>query len=462
MLNPKQILALAMIAALPAAATAQKKALSVEEAVSLGLNNSPGLHASRMKLEAAAAKAKELAAGRLPSVKFGAGYVRLSDVPPFQVSLPLPAPFPSSFVVSPVFFNNYTTRLSVEQPLFTGFRLEAGTDSARFMEKSAGHDLEKDRAEYIFAVKSAYWALVRAKRLGAVIEENLAQVDAHLKDVQSFFDQGLLTRNEVLRVEVQRSSVEIMKIDAANAADIALTSLDTLIGLPQDTSVEPTSVPESAAAEAIAEEKSPGEQGVPASILATALAARPELLAAGSRIRAAEAGVKAARAGWYPQIVLSGNYYYNRPNSRLLPSQDKFYGTWDIGVSLSLDVWNWGRTKFQTEQAKAELAQVKDGLKLLEDQAVLDVTQSRLGTRPVQGKTEDLRSRRGSGRRKPPHHPGPIQAGAGPECGCPRCRSGSPSSPAEPDPGRHRFGPRNGPVRESPGALKVAVSDKGN
>jgi outer membrane protein TolC len=62
-----------------------------------------------------------------------------------------------------------------------------------------------------------------------------------------------------------------------------------------------------------------------------------------------------------------------------LPSRDKFYGTWDIGIAVSFDVWNWGQTKSQAEQAKAQLAQARDARKLLEDQAVLDVTQSRLG-----------------------------------------------------------------------------------
>jgi outer membrane protein TolC len=55
-----------------------------------------------------------------------------------------------------------------------------------------------------------------------------------------------------------------------------------------------------------------------------------------------------------------------------------FYGTWDVGIAVSFDVWNWGQTKSQAEQAKAQLAQARDARRLLEDQAVLDVTQSRL------------------------------------------------------------------------------------
>ena len=45
---------------------------------------------------------------------------------------------------------------------------------------------------------------------------------------------------------------------------------------------------------------------------------------------------------------------------------------------MSFDVWNWGQTKSQAEQAKAQLAQARDARKPLEDQAVLEITQSRL------------------------------------------------------------------------------------
>lgn len=356
-------------------ALAQKRPLSLDEAISAGLERSPALDASRMKLDASAAKTREVVAGRLPALRFGGGYTRLSQVPPFEVSLPV---FPNPIVVSQNYFNNWNLRLSVQQPVFTGFRLEAGTESARMLERSSAQDLEKDRSEFIFAVKSAYWGLARAREFDAVIEENIRQVGEHLKDVRAFFDQGLLTKNEVLRAELQLSNTEIMAIDARNAVEIALTSLNSLIGLPITTDLELTTSAESLVSRAPEPEGvAPGGAAAKA-LCDTALANRPELRSADFRIKASEAGVKAARAGWYPQVALAANYYYLRPNARLMPAQNKFYGTWDVGVAVSLDVWNWGLTRSQTEQAKSQLAQARDARKLLEDQAVLEVTQSRL------------------------------------------------------------------------------------
>lgn len=369
----RKIIALIAILTAPLAAVAQKRSLSLDEAVAAGLEASPALHASRAKADASSARAREVAALRLPAFKLGAGYTRLSEVPPFQVTLPIA---PQPIVVSQNYFNNWTLRLSAQQPLFTGFRLEAGAESARMLEASAGWDLTKDRAEFVFAVKSAYWNLARARELEAVVADTIAQVQAHLKDVQAFYEQGLLTRNEVLRAELQLSSTELMRIDARNASELARTALATLIGLPVESEIELSSSAESVASLAPADLG--GGETAGRSLLDEALAARPEIKASEFRIKASEAGLRSARSGWYPQVSLAGNYYYLRPNPRILPALDKFKGTWDVGIAVSFDVWNWGQTRNQTEQAKAQLAQARDARKLLEDQAVLDVTQSRL------------------------------------------------------------------------------------
>jgi outer membrane protein TolC len=360
----------AALLALPLAAVAQPRLLSLEEALAAGLEKNPGLQASRLELAAATARSREIAAGRLPSLKLGGGYTRLSEVPDFQVTLPIS---PDPIVVSQSYFNNFNLRLGIQQPLFTGFRLQAGERSARLLEAAAGQDLEKDRTELVFAVKAAYWGLARSREFEKVIDENVRQVGEHLKDVRAFSDQGLATRNDVLRAELELSNAEIMRIDARNAAEVALTALVSLIGLPLDADIDLTTSVESRASRIPA--KAGEGDGDP---IERALAQRPEIKSAEFRIKASEMGVKAVRSAFLPQVYLSGNYYYLRPNPRILPSLDRFKGTWDVGVSVSFDIWNWGQTKRQTEQAEARLGQAREARKALEDQAVLEVTQCRL------------------------------------------------------------------------------------
>ena len=93
-------------------------------------------------------------------------------------------------------------------------------------------------------------------------------------------------------------------------------------------------------------------------LVSTAVENRPEIKAADYRIKASEAGVTAAKSRWYPQISLVADYYYSRPNQRILPTQITFDGTWDAGINISLNVWDWLTTSHQTEQAQATLRKV--------------------------------------------------------------------------------------------------------
>lgn len=342
-----------------------KRTLTIEEAIKIGLENSKPLHISSMKVLAADARSSEVKAGRLPSLKLQAGYSRLSDIDPFAVKLPI-SPVPVT--ISPIVLNNYSTRLSLLQPLFTGFRLEKSAAAAGFSAEAASFEYSKDKVDLAFNIKNAYWNLYRALEVRRVIDENVEQVKAHLSDVQNMMSQGLVTKNEVLKVQVQLSSTELAQIDAANSVKLTLMQLNNLIGLPLDTEIAIASTIRAPSKEL----PSLGE------LVRQGLTTRSDLKAAEMRAQAGEASLAAAKGGWYPQVNLYGNYYYSRPNPRILPTRDEFKDTWDIGVSLSFDIWTWGTTKYQADQAEAALSQARDSFDHLKDAVALEVNQSYL------------------------------------------------------------------------------------
>ena len=111
-------------------------------------------------------------------------------------------------------------------------------------------------------------------------------------------------------------------------------------------------------------------------LLSNAFDKRGELKAADYRAKASESNVSIAKSRWYPEVSLYGNYYYNRPNQRVFPSKDAFKDTWDAGIMVSMDVWNWLATSHQTDQAEAGLAQSLDAVGMLKDGITLEVTQN--------------------------------------------------------------------------------------
>ena len=342
--------------------------LSIDQALQTGFDKSKGLHASLMKVQYADAKSSETNALLLPSLKFGGAYTRLSTVPSFEVNIPLPPPAPTHFVLAPAILDNYNLRLTVQQPLFTGWKVQSAVNAADFAAEASQKDYEKDKSDLVFNIKSAYWNLSKALELQKVVDENVEQIRAHAKDARSWEAQGLITNNEVLKVQVQLSEAQLRQIDAKNAVQLARIGLNNIIGIPLDTDVKLTSVLD----------HKPQEFAPLRDLVQQAYGRRSDVEAMKYRVKAGEEGVSLATSNWFPQIYLTGNYYINRPNQRFQPIIDQFKNTWDLGVGVSFDIWNWGATVHQTDQARAQLSQAQDGLSLLQDAITLDVTSNYL------------------------------------------------------------------------------------
>ena len=346
---------------------AQQRMLTVEESVRIGLENSKSLHASLMRSGYADAKASEASASLYPTVRVQAGYVKLSSVPEFRINLP-PGIVPGNAVVFPIILNNYSAKATLQQPLFTGWRLRSMADNASYQAEASHRDLDRDRAELVYDIKAAYWRLYQANETKRLADENVTRISAHLKDIDNLSKQGLATNNEVLKVRVQLSNATIIQSDAANAVQMAKLSFNSTLGIDLDTDVVPSSPLTSTQKDFPEVQK----------LLESAFARRPELQAMELRVKASDAGVTAAKGGWLPQIFLTGDYYYSRPNPRIFPARDEFKDSWDIGISLQFDLWNNLMTLHQTSAAKAQYEQTKDALATMKDGITLEVTQSYL------------------------------------------------------------------------------------
>ncbi len=341
----------------------ESRSLSLEESIQIGLKNSELIHSSQMKVNYAEARWSEVNTYRLPSLKLNASYTRLSEIEPFILTTPF-----GNFDIQPSIVNNYNIKLSLQQPIFTGFKLSSSSDIAEYSYEAQKQEYTKDEQLLIYDIKNAYWGLFKVTKVKNVVDENIGLIRAHLSDVKNFFENGISTKNDVLKVQVQLAEAQLRQIDADNGVKLAQSNLNNVIGLPLSTNVEVQT-------DVVMEDNITPDLD---QLTQEAIENRPELKAMDFRLKAGESGVTMAESGWYPQLYLAGNYYYARPNQRIFPAEDKFNGTWDVSVGLSWDIWNWLSTSDQTKQAEAQLEQVKDGYKSLKDGISLEVTQNYL------------------------------------------------------------------------------------
>lgn len=339
---------------------------TLSRAIETGLKASNELKISQSRLKASEARLTEQTSYMLPQLRFLAGYTRLSDIPPFEVTLPIPNLPVRSIRLSDVILNNYNLRLSFQQPLFTGFRLSSLRSSASENLSATEAEYSRDVNETAFKIHSAFWMLYRAEEMIKYINESLKQSQVHLNDTRQFLENGLITKNDLLKLEVQYSNIRLQQIEAQNSLEIARAAFNQALGLPisEITGILTDSI-------SVSDYRASYEQ-----LLGEAREGRNELKALAWRTQAGRSAVKAARSGWYPQISLGGNLYYNRPNQRIQPARDKFYDTWDIGVTLSWDIWNWGQTSSQAAQAEQTLLQSETALKQMNEAIEIEVYQN--------------------------------------------------------------------------------------
>lgn len=98
-----------------------------------------------------------------------------------------------------------------------------------------------------------------------------------------------------------------------------------------------------------------GQQTNPVTLAAgmpsTLLLARPDILAAEERLRAARANIGVARAAFFPQVTLTGSAGYASSELSGLISADN--RTWSIGPSISLPLFDFGRNRGNLTVAEA-------------------------------------------------------------------------------------------------------------
>jgi outer membrane protein len=314
---------------------------------------------------AAEGRLDEASAARLPQVRLQARYAQLSHVDPMTIALPLPGATP--ITLFPSIDQQSTVRLSLSQPLFTGFRLSGAADAAQANAAAAGEDAARDRADLALNVEQAYWGWAQSIEAVEVLERALSQLAEHERVVQRMADQGLATTSDVLTVQVKRSDVDVRLIEARTQARLSMMTLNHYMGEPLDAPLTPAERPLDSV-----RTNDPADQST---LVQMALASRPDLLSLQHRREMGEAVVTSARGGWYPQVFLSAGYDYARPNQRVIPPKDRYDGTWDVGVSLQWNVWDWMTTGAQTAQAEAALRQTEAGIDLLTIAVRLEVAQ---------------------------------------------------------------------------------------
>jgi len=355
---------------LAAAAVRGQGPVTIEWCVRTALSRNPGLRAAETETRSAREDSRQAWASFLPTLDASGSFKRQSTVPSLEIP-PIALPFNGGipFSIFPPggmqlgLRDSYDFRMTVSQPLFTGFRLIHRRKMANALEEGKRLEEAQKRNELILKVETAYGMALKAGRILDIAKSGREQVAAHLSDAERFFEQGLVKKDELLRAKVRRTEADLAVLQAENGVALAAVALENAIG----------------------EKLAPGstfewtpDAAVPDMDLAASLekarSGRPEVAAVRSARRAAEAGKGLARGGVFPSIAVFGSLGYGKPGLNFIGK--KWMDYWVVGAGAEWNLWSWGKTRSQMHQAELRSAGLSETQRQVEEGVVLEVTQA--------------------------------------------------------------------------------------
>ncbi|MEO8794686.1 MAG: TolC family protein [Daejeonella sp.] len=340
----------------------ETKHLTLQQALDLGIQNSKQLKISQSRIDIAKAKYEQLRSLQYPQVKVNAGYARLSEVPEFI----FPGQSQSFF---PSIENASRVGVSVVQPIFGGFRAKSSIESGKFLIKASEFDAEKDRSGIALNIVNAYYNFYKLQQSKNLVDENLSGSRQRLKDVENLAKNGVASRNDILRSDLQVSTIRLSQIDAENNIKIANYNMNILLGLPENTilTIDSASI-------FTQKDLKPYQDYVD-----DAAQNRSELKGAEIRTQTAINNLKITKANYFPVVSLVSNYLNANPNQRLVPAQAKWYDTWDVGIGLSYDITSIFTNKHNISEAKTQIDQTRIFTDQLSDVIKMELNQNYIG-----------------------------------------------------------------------------------
>lgn len=352
-------------------ATAQEtKQLTLNEAIELSLNNSKQIKLNQAKITEATAALREARERRLPDLSASGAFYRLNN-PTLNLKYTGNSGNDngggsggsgneggsSTPKVNQIAYG--LVNLSI--PLFTGFSISSGIQSAKYLELAAKLDADKDREEVIENTVAAYSNLYKSKAAVDLVRENLRQEEQRVNDFSNLEKNGLMARNDLLKAQLQASNVELSLLDAENNYKITYINMNLMLGLPETTVL----VADSATLKATPENKGITEWED------VAFHNRKDAQALNYRAEAATASIKSAKSNYYPQIALGGGYVAADIQNFL-----SVYSAMNGGVTLSYSASSIWKTGAKVAQAKARLNEVQVNQSMLADNIRVQVNQA--------------------------------------------------------------------------------------
>lgn len=259
--------------------------------------------------------------------------------------------------------HGYSQGINVSWPIWTFGKVEGAIDAARYQKNIADLNVYKTEADTKLAAVQAYYQYLEAIKLAEVQAQSVTDYASHLNNVQQQFDAGIVAKLDVLSSNVSLANAKQKSIAADNTRDVAEANLNNIMRVPMNTTLNPLdkNFPE------------PEFDLTMEQAILMAQKYRWELVEADYGVRAAEASLRSAKAGYLPTVSVGGGYSWKEASVTAVDKDD-----WAVQGGLSWSLWDGGATQASVKKADAAVKTAQETLLQAREKIELEVRQDYL------------------------------------------------------------------------------------
>ena len=259
--------------------------------------------------------------------------------------------------------HGYSQGINVSWPIWTFGKVEGAIDAARYQKNIADLTVYKTEADTKLAAVQAYYQYLEAVKLAEVQAQSVTDYASHLNNVQQQFDAGIVAKLDVLSSNVSLANAKQKSIAADNTRDVAEANLNNIMRIPMNTTLNPLdkNFPE------------PEFDLTMEQAILMAQKYRWELVEADYGVKAAEASLRSAKAGYLPTVSVGGGYSWKEASVTAVDKDD-----WAVQGGLSWSLWDGGATQASVKKADAAVKTAQETLLQAREKIELEVRQDYL------------------------------------------------------------------------------------
>lgn len=338
--------------------------LDLEQCRTLALEHNRKVQMAQLDAVASDYLVKSAKTKYLPRIDFVGGWVNPGDraLQPFAFNFDVPGLLPQGLAMPMDFLSVapeqiFTGGFVLRQPIFLGTKIVQANKIAGSLSNIAHEEVVLKQADVIGKVDTAYWRVISVQEKVQLAKAYKTLLDRLANDLENIYQEGIITRNELLRVQVKQNEVALSLVKAENGLQLSRMALAQLLGMDETNLVLSSAVISEQELiprlELLAEQK--GDQ-------------RVEIAMLNDKLKSTQALKAMVKSQFLPNVFLTAGYVWATPNI-YKGSQHNFGGDWAIGIGVRVPLFTWGDRIYQTRMAEQKVQQAK--LELAEAQELI-------------------------------------------------------------------------------------------